>query len=162
MNHELKILNERREYRMQDIKNIIKDIVVINNLEIDNIPEEYVNEKDGLLYCKSCNTPKEKEIMIFGEQKKVHINCKCRQEEIEKERKEEEKYQHDLTVKRLKRDCFEDPILFKWCFSNMDEDTEHKDIARNYVSKFNEIYKNNMGIILTGDVGCGKLLLQQV
>jgi len=42
----------------------------------------------------------------------------------------------------------------------MDKDSEHrKSKTKNYVEKFDEIYENNIGLILTGNVGCGKTYL---
>ena len=113
-------------------------------------------KKTNLLTCGHCHTAKEKVIGFMGDKKKVHISCECMQEKEREEKEARRKYQQMLRINELRRSCFQDSIFFKARFENMDRDSEHRDIAENYVEKFEEVYKNNLGLILTGDVGCGK------
>lgn len=147
---------------MESIKDILE-----NNIEpLEKIyfskkdnNESYIDQKTGLKYCSHCKSPMEKEIDFLGKRKKVPILCKCKQEKQKQQEEERQKINHLLKIDRLKKECFDDPILLNWNFANMDKDSEHEEVARNYVEKFDDIYINNIGLILTGDVGCGKTYL---
>ena len=147
---------------MENISALLGEVITKRGK--DNISKEkdmeesldYVDEKTNLLTCGHCHTAKEKLIDFMGDKKKVHISCKCMQEKEREEKEARRKYQQMLRINELRRYCFEDSIFLKARFENMDRDSEHRDIAENYVDKFEEVYKNNLGLILTGDVGCGK------
>jgi len=147
---------------MQSIKEILEQgtkSVDIKDLLKDDKDSSYIDKETGLKYCSNCKTPLEEEIDLFGARKKVSILCRCkeqRQKEVEKERQKIKKL---LLIDTLKRECFSDPILLDWNFKNMDKGSEHEKLAKNYVEKFDEIYNNNIGLILTGNVGCGKTYL---
>lgn len=147
---------------MESIKEILeKRIKPVENssLQKDDKDKSYIDQETGLKYCLNCKTPLEKEIDILGERKKVSISCRCKEERQKEEEKERQKIKRMLLIDRLKRECFDDPILLNWNFQNMEKGSEHEEIARNYVERFDEIFKNNVGLILTGDVGCGKTYL---
>lgn len=147
---------------MENISSILGEVITKkgkDNISKENDIEEsldYVDEKTKLLTCGYCHTAKEKVIDFMGDKKKVHISCKCMQEKEREEKEARRKYQQMLRINELRRSCFEDSIFLKARFENMDRNSEHRDIAENYVDKFEEVYKNNIGLILTGDVGCGK------
>lgn len=67
-------------------------------------PQDYIAE-DGLLYCGSCNTPKEAFFpngrMLFGRDRHP-AECQCRQEAREKQEEEERARLHHENVRRLK------------------------------------------------------------
>ncbi|HFH6734891.1 TPA: ATP-binding protein [Streptococcus agalactiae] len=130
-----------------------------NSPSKDEENRSYIDQETGLKYCAKCKTPIEKEIDFFGEIKKVGILCQCKKErqKLEEEKRKENK--RLLKIEHLKKECFSDPILLNWTFKNMDKDSEHEKVAKNYVEKFDEIYENNIGLILTGNVGCGKTYL---
>ena len=151
------------EEHMELIKEILEQ--KIKNVETNSSSKEeenrsYIDQETGLKYCAKCKTPIEKEIDFFGEIKKVGILCQCKKErqKLEEEKRKENK--RLLKIEHLKKECFSDPILLNWNFKNMDKDSEHEKVAKNYVEKFDEIYENNIGLILTGNVGCGKHILQ--
>ena len=147
---------------MESIKEILEKRIKpdgTSSLEKASKDKSYIDQETGLKYCLNCKTPLEKEIDFLGERKKVSIPCRCKEERQKEEEKERQKIKRLLLIDSLKRECFDDPILLNWNFKNMDSDSEHEEIAKNYVEKFDEIFKNNVGLILTGDVGCGKTYL---
>ena len=83
-------------------------------------PQDYVAE-DGLLYCGSCNTPKEAFFpngrKLFGYDRHP-AECQCRQEAREKQEKEEQARLHHENVRRLKLQGFTDWAMQHWTFEN--------------------------------------------
>ena len=127
---------------MELIKEILEQKIKnaeTNSPSKDEENRSYIDQETGLKYCAKCKTPIEKEIDFFGEIKKENKRL--------------------LKIEHLKKKCFSDPILLNWNFKNMDKDSEHEKVAKNYVEKFDEIYENNIGLILIGNVGCGKTYL---
>jgi DNA replication protein DnaC len=47
--------------------------------------DEYINESDGLIYCKKCKTPRQYRLQP---EHLVYIRCKCQQEVYNKEQAE--------------------------------------------------------------------------
>lgn len=135
---------------------------LINNdmqAEVNTGNNDYVNEKDGLIYCGICNSPKEKIVELFGETKKVYVACTCRQKEIDEERKEHEEYQRRIRLNMLRDATFDDSVLHNQTFEKADNTLEHKNFAMRYVEHFDEMEKENIGLLFSGDIGTGKTFL---
>ena len=83
-------------------------------------PQDYVAE-DGLLYCGSCNTPKEAFFpngrKLFGRDRHP-AECLCRQAVREKQEAEEKARLHHENVRRLKLQGFTDWAMQHWTFEN--------------------------------------------
>ena len=94
-------------------------------------PQDYIAE-DGLLYCGSCNTPKEAFFpngrMLFGRDRHP-VECQCRQEAREKQEEEERARLHHENVRRLKLQGFTDWAMQHWTFEN-DHGRTHRCIWR--------------------------------
>lgn len=112
-------------------------------------------EKDGHVYCRTCNErvdgnpiPLLDKMMIF------RTFCRCDREKEEKEKQR----QRQLEQERLRRNCFISQNQINYTFENADELTDETVInkARNYVKHFDEMRKDNIGLILYGNVGSGK------
>lgn len=128
-------------------------------LEEDILSEEskdYTNEVDGLVYCGLCNTPKQQIVEMCGEKRKVPKNCTCKQKKMEKEQKE---MQRRILIAGLREQAFEDSLLLKQTFEKEDGSLEHRILGERYVEKFEEMEKENIGLLLTGPVGTGKTYL---
>ncbi|MGF3182786.1 ATP-binding protein [Facklamia sp. P12934] len=121
-----------------------------------NLDRDY--EKEGHVYCKSCNEQVDGEVIDFINKKMIFRRaCKCdrEREKLEKER------QRALKVEEIKRRCFVERSQSQYTFRNSDEVID-KDLirkARNYVEKFEEMKKDNIGLIIYGGVGSGKTYL---
>ena len=85
------------------------------------------------------------------------ISCKC-----DRNRAEQEKLREKLMAQdRLRDNCFISRNQKVYTFENADEYTD-KDIirkAKNYVKHFEEMRKDNVGLLLYGSVGSGKTYL---
>ncbi|MHB1154015.1 MAG: ATP-binding protein [Eubacteriales bacterium] len=108
-------------------------------------------KKDGLLYCGKCDTPLECviQIPITGEIHAVPIACACRAAEHERYRAElarkatEENRRQALPLEKYRKMTFEAsdiPLPF----------------AKKYVERWDEMLRQNIGLLLSGSVGTGK------
>ena len=68
---------------------------------------DYISEKDGLIYCGLCHTPKQQLSEVGGSSRKIPKNCACRQKEIDKERQRWKALEHQRIVSDLREEAFE-------------------------------------------------------
>lgn len=113
-------------------------------------------EKDGHIYCKTCNERIDGKPIPMLDKKLMIIRnaCKCDRDRAEQEKLREKQIEQD----RLRKNCFISKNQIAYTFENVDEDTD-KDIikkAKNYVKHFEEMRKDNVGLLLYGNVGSGK------
>ena len=121
-------------------------------------PQDYVAE-DGLLYCGTCNTPKEAFFpngrKLFGRDRHP-TECRCRQATREKQEKEERARLHYEKVQRLKLQGFTDWAMQHWTFANDHGQNPQMQLAQRYVAHWPEMREKNVGLLLWGGVGTGK------
>ena len=124
---------------------------------VRNIPEGY--EKDGLIHCPECHTPRQTVIEhpFSGEKKKVGCVCRCQQERMRSEeaRKREEERRERLRKARM--GSFEESDCASMTFDN--DDRQNPDLSkamRNYAEHFGTFREKGQGLLLFGDVGTGK------
>jgi len=123
---------------------------------VQNIPinaSDYT--KDGLLYCGACNTPKQAKVVVFGE----HPMCLCRCESDKRDAEDEairEKRELDH-ISQLRTQGIQDKQMHGWTFAN-DDGKNHAlmDKASRYFAEWKQMYADNVGLLLWGDVGTGK------
>lgn len=115
-------------------------------------------EKDGLIYCGKCNTPKQCVVEILGKIRKPMIPCKCRSEELDREERELKERTRSDEIDRVRKDGFPDADMAHWTFDNDDGmNPELSKLARRYVEHFNDIRtRKRSGLLLFGGVGTGK------
>jgi len=116
-------------------------------------------EKDGHIYCKTCNERIDDRSIPMLDKKLMIIRnaCKCDRERKEQEELREKQIEQD----RLRQNCFISKNQIAYTFDNIDENTD-KDIikkAKNYVKYFEKMRKDNVGLLLFGNVGSGKTFL---
>lgn len=116
-------------------------------------------ENDGLVYCGLCHSTKQQLKDIGGSLRKIPKNCICREKELEKERQQWKELERQSILSDLRKQAFEDKLLQDQTFEAEDGSLEHRNIAENYVKKFEEMEKENIGLLLTGPVGTGKTYL---
>lgn len=137
----------------------MKQALSNNILPFENLNNEQKSDykQDGLLYCGSCHTPKQKRLEIpnFPIQT-VSVLCEC-QNEAAQRKKEAQKKQEDLIkIQRQKSYCIHDKALRNWTFENDDGSNNQMMKAKQYVEKWHEMKRNNVGLLLWGSVGSGK------
>ena len=112
-------------------------------------------EKDGHIYCKTCNERIDgKPIQMLNKSMIFRTACKCDRDRREQDKQREKQIEQD----RLRQNCFISKNQIAYTFDNIDENTD-KDIikkAKNYVKHFEEMRKDNVGLLLYGNVGSGK------
>ena len=117
--------------------------------------KEYM--KDGHAYCKACHERKDGEIRSFLDKNFIFKNnCKCDRERLEREKKRE----REQEIEQLKRDCFISMSQWAYTFDNYrGEKDKSYIIARNFVKEYEQIKKENIGLLFCGTVGSGKTYL---
>lgn len=130
---------------------------IIANAEAKNGADEGDYEKDGLLHCGKCHTPKQCFVEVFGHIRKPPCLCKCKKEA--RDREEEERRQREFAekVKRYRSVGFPESEMKNWTFANDDGKNPKMTAAmQNYVKHFAEFQKQGKGLLLFGSVGTGK------
>ena len=138
--------------------NLEEAVENISNNVKNNMQENDDYMKDGLLYCGNCNTKKQRVLNTPWSQSIVYCLCECEVEKrnkrlVEERRKEELRY-----IENLKVSGIHDKNIYNYTFANADNDVYIKK-AKKYCENWEEIYKNNNGLLLWGDVGTGKTFI---
>lgn len=129
---------------VQDTKNLTKD--------------DY--EKDGLIYCGKCHTPKQKILNYAGTQRKVNCMCQCESEEYDRQIEEERQRERQEKVNKLKLNSLMGERYANASFDTCQLENESFKRAfercRNYCINSKEVLQNGYGIYLWGSCGTGK------
>lgn len=126
---------------------------------IEPDPGDYFGD-DGLLYCGKCHTRKETRIDIMGRERVVSCLCVCRiAEKGEQERTRRLRANADK-VAELRRRGLYDAGYAEMTFDRDDRrDNGVSKIAKNYVERFALFHADRIGLMLYGEIGCGKTFL---
>lgn len=112
---------------------------------------------DGLKHCKKCNSAVEVKINVFDEERIVPCICKCRADELKREKETRERIELHQKIKRYKNMAFPESDLESWTFENDDGlNADVMNVAKNYVTNFKEFKKLSKGLIFHGPYGTGK------
>lgn len=108
-------------------------------------------KKDGIIYCGICNTPKQ--IRVDG---RIY-NCLCRHKESDRDKLESELKEMDRmnTIMSMRISGIQDSLLMESTFDKA-EDSENIRMAKNYVAKWEDMFKKGIGLLMFGDTGTGK------
>lgn len=116
-------------------------------------------EKDGLLHCGKCNTPKQCRIEINGTIRTEFCMCDCENKAYLQERKNLEAMQKRDLIERRRSICFhEHSALYdsKFSLDNGEGDRNAFRIFKNYADNFKTALDENHGLLIYGNVGSGK------
>ena len=139
-----------------EINNAISGIAARAARQYARQEGDYTGE-DGLLYCGKCHTPKQVRQPLLGEMKVLHCACKCSVERNKREAEEQRKRDRMQYLDSMRRTGFPDAEMRKWTFDNDDGgNSKIIDIARKYVENFDAMRSQGTGLLLYGNVGCGK------
>lgn len=117
--------------------------------------DDYI--QDGLLYCGRCRTRKQRKITICGVEQIVPVVCKCRAEEIKRERKVQRRRDLEARIRQLISEGVYDRGYSSCTFENDDgKDSQISNVCRRYVDKWHELYAKNIGLLFYGPKGTGK------
>lgn len=130
--------------------------ILIEGVRYSFDPEtEYM--KDGHAYCKTCHERKDGEVKSLMDMKFIFKNnCKCDRERFENQKQREKEQE----IERLKRSCFISMSQWAYTFDNYKgEKDKSYTIAKNYVKEYEQMKKENIGLLFCGTVGSGKTYL---
>lgn len=145
------------------VPNLVNKYAEANRISNDS---DYVGD-DGLLRCGVCHEPKERKwtYTFKGEpvDKVIARSCKCERERREVEDRKIAKEVFERKVKQLRdssmmehrfKDArFESFLNTKY---NVKNRVKNRDMCKNYVNAFDEMFKKGRGLLMYGDVGTGK------
>ena len=133
------------------------------------LSKQKVNTSDyyenGLLMCGLCHTNKQilvkppKEIGL--KEFVASVDCECEQKKKQRIKEEEEREKREKRIRELKQDGL-DKIAQESTFDKFlktQENSRNFKISQRYVDKFEELRKENQGLIFWGPVGTGKSFL---
>ncbi len=120
----------------------------------DLLSDDYFSE-DGLLYCGKCHTPLQFRMRLNGQQKILPCLCRCRKEEERQRRQQEAEKKELAVIQKLRTEGLQEKQLLEWRFENAG-DSPAIQWARRYVSGWEQIKTDNLGLLLWGEVGTGK------
>ncbi|MDO5096987.1 MAG: ATP-binding protein [Peptostreptococcaceae bacterium] len=130
--------------------------IMIEDVEYSYDPEkEYI--KEGHAYCKVCHERKDgKPIQMLNKPMIFKMACRCDRDREVKEKEREKQ----MEIERLKRNCFNSIIQWAYTFENYKgEENQSLIIAKNFVKDYEEMKKENIGLLFYGSVGSGKTYL---
>lgn len=111
--------------------------------------------QNGLRYCSLCHTPRECEVLLFEQKRKVPVLCRCLEESRRQQEQAAAEQQRLWQAQRLRRQCFLEPAL-QQCRFETAEQTPLIVQARQYAWHFDKLSPKNIGLLFTGEVGSGK------
>lgn len=139
-----------------EINNAISGIAARAARQYARQEGDYTGE-DGLLYCGKCHTQKQVRQQFLGEMKVLHCACKCSMERSKRAAEEQRKRARMQYLDGMRRAGFPDAEMRKWTFSHDDGgNSKIIEIARKYVDNFSVMRLQGTGLLLYGNVGCGK------
>lgn len=78
--------------------------------------QEYQGE-DGLLYCRSCHTPVQCRVKLWGRDKIVPCLCRCQQEAMAEKKRQDELVERQRKIRQLKATGIQEKHLLEWNFA---------------------------------------------
>jgi len=111
--------------------------------------------QDGLLICGNCGEPKECKTELMGRIVTVPCLCRCAEAEYERKQAEWKEKQRRLAISRMRVEGIQDDSLRDVHFDENDTSRNTR-VCRRFVEKWNDIFKENTGLLMSGPVGTGK------
>ena len=107
--------------------------------------------------CPNCRTPKQYDFAFNGKINRVSVLCACEEAERDERKRRDDERQRMAKIKRLRSNGLTDAAYLEWTFDR-DNGTNPAltERFRRYVEKWDEIKRDNLGILLCGPVGTGK------
>lgn len=122
---------------------------------------DYIGDKE-LLYCGVCHQPKQCWVDFMGTLRKMPVVCQCEKDKLAAEEAEKARVQFAKKVERLRADCFsktdgESTSAAEATFSrDKRRDVKVSNAMRRYADQWETMRRQNVGLLLCGNVGTGK------
>ena len=139
---------------------MFKAIIEGMAMNMHSLDSDY--EKDGLIYCGNCNTPKQ--IYVEALKRNMPTSCKCRREQLKREEELAEKIKKQRQIDRLRQASLLGERYQNALFENTDKTHSEKfaviyNRCRKYCEVAEAVLKKGTGIYLFGSKGTGKTRL---
>lgn len=135
------------------IDTIIEDIAAAVPGEA---PGDYTGP-DGLLYCGKCRTRKQLRVTIFGAEMIVPCICHCEAEARRREDEQFHRWQREEAIRMMRQAAFPDMKHLDWRFESDDQkNPELSEALARYAENWDDMRRENLGLLLYGPVGTGK------
>ena len=139
---------------MESMK-MLESVIQAANAAAAFEPGDY--EQDGLRYCGKCHTLKQTRQNLFGKEITVGCMCACAQQKYDQEEKARKKQEEADRIMRLRSVGISSQTFRDASFAADDgKNPKPMDILRRYVEKWEDMQRENIGLLLYGDVGTGK------
>ena len=132
---------------------------ILDELARHNEPVKQAGDyiQDDILMCGKCGTPKECLVEVMGTVRKFGCLCKCQSERYRDEQAQMRQREAFERINRLRTQGIQDKHYREWTFANDDgSNPQMMDKARKYCERWMDMYRDNIGLLLWGDVGNGK------
>lgn len=116
-------------------------------------PGDYI--QDGILYCGHCHTPKQCRITFGAGSRIVGCQCACESRRFDAEREAAKNREEQLRIEELRANGIQDKQLRGVNFESS-RLTPLLKSCRKYADGWETVYRENMGLLLWGDVDSGK------
>lgn len=114
-------------------------------------------DKDGLAHCATCHEPRQHKINIGGQDILMKRACSCEMTQYAAQAAEAAERDHWHRVRGMRAVGIPDTEMRKWTFAADDGiHPEQSAKIRRYVSVWEDMRRDNVGLLFWGDVGTGK------
>lgn len=117
--------------------------------------DDYLGQ-DGLMHCGKCQGRKQLRLEGLGRIMVVNVLCDCEREKRDKEEADRLRREKIQEIERMRATCIHDKGLMECTFERDDGSLPQIISAKKYVETWERRKANNDGLLLWGDVGCGK------
>lgn len=129
-----------------------------NRLGNPQAPEDYTDPETGLLVCGVCGEPKQIRVELLGMVQTVPCDCRCIQEEKDRQREEQARRDAEYMATRRRAECFGDDMRKAGCTFDSDDQRNAKLArqVRGYARQFEKFKQEGRGLLFLGPTGTGK------
>lgn len=111
----------------------------------------------GMLFCGSCRTAKQVRIQLLGMDRVVPCLCACKKRLRDEEEAERQRVEANDRIMRLRSAGISSQTFRDASFAADDgKNPNPMDTLRRYAEKWEDMQRENIGLLLYGDVGTGK------
>lgn len=138
-----------------EFMNPLAQVVAAANKANAEAPGDY--RENGLLHCGRCHTPKQVRHVFLGREMTVGCLCKCATEARDREDAERRKREESDRIMRLRSAGISSQEFRNARFALDDgQSPGPMGVLKKYVSNWEQVYQDNIGLLLWGGVGTGK------
>lgn len=139
---------------MNGFSGILEQVAGLTESHASAAKRDYMGP-DGLLVCGQCHTPKQCRVTLGGRERVVGCLCRCAAQRRNARQEALKESQRQMYQLRMRRSAIESSMLRDARFE-IAKPSALIDKAKNYVSNWDIVRENNVGLLFMGSVGMGK------